>query len=291
MPAVASPLASPPAFHSSPGWTSEVVFKIQHGAQWEEMVKVASQNFDWKSHFVLGGDDTIFPFADEHGKLHGTPVEKNFPLHIVHGRCDLPGIQIVLADSGRVEFFSLPDRLPESQCVSPTIQTPVEPEEDVGNSESQKNIEALPEDPPKQPPVPPANLASGEPKRNPAMEEPPRDDLKKRGRGDETAAATSMYEDGSYWKTLVCIELMIDCCFECPLLYIETCFLISPKVLWLSFPTVFLPKHSSKKPRVHPLLPHPRWLRMKRYMNQFEKGKVQATPEVVKLWGTSGGRF
>ena len=159
--AVPSPLASPSFDLSrSPGWTSEAVFKIQHGAQWEEMVKVAAQNFDWKRHFVLGGDGTIFPFADEHGKLHGTPVEKNFPLHVVLGRCDLPGIEIVLSDSGRVEFFSLPDRLPDSQCVSPPNETPIWPNEDLGDGESRtKKPGEVPQDSfdslSKQPPLAP----------------------------------------------------------------------------------------------------------------------------------------
>ena len=213
-PAIASPLASPSPLElsRSPSWTSEAVFKIQPGAQWEEMVKVASQNVHWKSHFVLGGDGTIFPFADEHGTLHGTPVEKNFPLHVVLGRCDLPGIEIVLSDSGRVEFFSLPDRLPDSQCVSPPGQTPSGPSEGLGNGESDSS---------KQSPIP--EPTTGEIPKPSAVEEPPSEELKNGDGRDETAAAPpSMYEDGSYWKTLVCIELMIDNCFECHFLHIQT---------------------------------------------------------------------
>lgn len=199
-PAISSPSPPPLELSRSPSWTSEVVFKIQHGAQWEEMVKVASQNFHWKSHFVLEGDGTIFPFADEHGKLHGTPVEKNFPLHVVLGRCDLPGIEIVLSDSGKVEFFSLPDRLPDSQCVSPPGQTPIVPHEGLGNGESEAS---------KQTPIP--EPPTGEIPTPPAMVPPPSEEFKKGDGRDETAAAPpSVYEDGSYWKTLVCIELMID---------------------------------------------------------------------------------
>ena len=30
--------------------------------------------------------------------------------------------------------------------------------------------------------------------------------------------------------------------------------------------------------------------RMRRYMAQVDKGKVKASPETIKLWGTAGGR-
>jgi len=29
---------------------------------------------------------------------------------------------------------------------------------------------------------------------------------------------------------------------------------------------------------------------MRRFMVQADKGKVKATPEIIKLWGTQGGR-
>ena len=32
------------------------------------------------------------------------------------------------------------------------------------------------------------------------------------------------------------------------------------------------------------------WLRIKRYVDKAENGKVKASPEVIKLWGTPSGR-
>ena len=183
----------------------DALFKIQHKPGWEETMKAVIYNFDWKNHFVMGQYGEIYEFVDEHGTLSASPVPSSFPLMIMFGKLPTPptepstGSEPPVVPAGDVAP-TWPERLPESHELKKFPGLPGVP----SRTSSPNDVEAkrAPETPDIA--VPSSSEKLGEPIptvekvhefKGPQNEDHPEVPPKK---------TKSMYDDGSYWKILVC---------------------------------------------------------------------------------------
>ena len=176
---------------------------------------------------------------------------------------------------GRENSFGTPSALPpvDNQLGDSQVQQlspPITPMQAVPAKASPKENEPTPADP--KTAAPPDNLeetpqapgcasaSSGQLPSAPETQGKPMVLQGEQPEGKPVVIEGTMYEDGTYWKTLDCSN------HDCRTLYVVALLCL-----------MGLPRKSS--------IP-----RMDRYMKQAKKGKVQASPEVVKLWGTNVGR-
>lgn len=187
----------------SPSTFGDAVFKIQHTPGWEETMKAVIDNFDWKNHFVIGQYGEIYEFADENGTLNGSPVPSSFPLTIMFGKRPPAaetnsGSEVSVIRPNEKELPSWPERLPESHELDkfrglPGVPSKATPPNEVEGKGTPKTVEGVEPSP--------SGASSPTEKvhefKGPQKEEHPEVPSRK-------STKSNMYDDGSYWKILVC---------------------------------------------------------------------------------------
>ena len=201
------------------------VFALDYSAQWPVVLQSVLKHHGWKGHYLLGKFGDVIHFVEaENGqvRLSADPSAVSFPLLLVKGSPDdLPvGPALQVPRSFQQQVTQEPEATPPDaakEAVSAGRQDKHEPDSTV-------------EEPAKSTEVPQAASAQGEdsgvepggqpkvPVETPSMEKVDEQDAPKQtpAGGKElieqapkapkpAKKKASMYEDGTYWKTFVCI--------------------------------------------------------------------------------------
>ena len=273
----------------------DALFKIQHKPGWEETMKAVIYNFDWKNHFVMGQYGEIYEFVDEHGTLSASPrnpaleVSRLLFLLVMWLPLGLSVFQKVM--SSRNSLVCLVFLREHHHLMMLKLKGP-QKHLILLCHHLQKNLENLSlllrRFMNSRAPRTKTIRKCHQKRPNPCMM------MDRIGRylfviltGNVLAFADSILQKLRANQETWIYTSKFNTISSNTIVLKSICFLWIPSI-WFkkccrkNVSPNFWPCNSSSPPV---------WLRIKRFMNQHEKGKVVASPEVIKLWGTSTGRF
>ena len=175
---IASPLHD--RLPDTPVGTPSTVFTIDYSTGWHGFLPSICRNFDWSQHGLEDTDGTLFRFKDSEGTLDATPEPTAFPVRV---------IALTPEQKGLPETYPQPDTLVDEEFAStngtPASKSPATGEggESSGSKPEQSNVGA-----------PTGSKQKDSQDDNGENEKP------------------NMYEDGTYWKNLVCKQFQMMIC-------------------------------------------------------------------------------
>ena len=202
----------------TPIGTLSTVFTIDYSTGWHGFLPSICKNFDWSQHGLEDNDGTLFRFKDSQGSLDATPEPSAFPIRVVPLTPEQRGLPEgcpepdTLVDEGAIATSGTP--APQSHADrkggEPTESKPGEGEESrLGEATGSKPGEG----------GEPTGLKLGE-RMEPTGSKPGEGGESSGSKPEQTnveatqketqdsdddqSERPTMYEDGTYWKNLVC---------------------------------------------------------------------------------------